>query len=141
MILSLIAKRKKKMRLFSIQLLNLLFVWHDGYKKKKTGQKLKLFSDIWLSILFKEDFMLGNPNAQRIALKKTFCSKSSPRLILSIFEQKQVFLSGMRCALGFPKIKSSLRQQLFFDYFFFTWPKFFLLRVSLPRQTAKHENI
>ena len=51
--------------------------------------------------------MLGNPNAQRIALKKTFCSKSSPRLILSIFEQK-VFLSGMRCALGFPNIKSSI---------------------------------
>ena len=43
----------------------------------------------------------------RITFKKTFCSRSSARLILDFFEQK-VFLRGIRCALGFPNIKYSL---------------------------------
>ena len=51
--------------------------------------------------------MLGNPNAQRIPLKKTFCSKMLKINLEDDFEQK-VFLSGMRCALGFPNIKSSM---------------------------------
>ena len=54
-----------------------------------------------------EDFMLGNPNAQRIQLKKTFCSKMLKINLEDDFEQK-VFLSGMRCALGFSNIKSSI---------------------------------
>ena len=74
-----------------------------------------LFEYLFFRLGLKEDFMLGNPNAQRIPLKKLFCSKSSPRLILSIFEQK-VFLSGMCCALQFPNIKSS-RCQFHFNIF------------------------
>ena len=50
--------------------------------------------------------MLGNPNAQRIPLKKTFCSKMLKINRGADFEQT-VFLSAMRCALGFPNIKSS----------------------------------
>ena len=44
-----------------------------------------------------EDFMLGNPNAQRIPLKKTFCSEMLKINLEDDFEQK-VFLSAMRCA-------------------------------------------
>ena len=50
--------------------------------------------------------MLGNPNAQRIAVKKTFCSKMLKINRRDDFEQK-VFLTAIRCALGFPNIKSS----------------------------------
>ena len=51
--------------------------------------------------------MLGNTNAQRIQLKKTFCSKMLKINLEDDIEQK-VFLSSMRCALGFPNIKSSI---------------------------------
>ena len=60
----------------------------------------------------REDFMLGNPNAQRIPLKKTFCSKMLKINLADDFEQK-VFLSAMRCALGFPNIKSSKGTKLY----------------------------
>ena len=53
-----------------------------------------------------ENFMLGNTSAQRIPLKQIFCSKMLQINRGDDFEQK-VFLSAMRCALGFPNIKSS----------------------------------
>jgi len=73
----------------------------------KKGKKMKLQSQNLVQLV-EEDFMLGNPNSQRAAhsTQKTFCSKMLKINRGDDFEQK-VFLSAMRCALGFPNIKSS----------------------------------
>ena len=119
-----------KVKFFRGILRQLSVLLKNNFKKKK-GQRsevIKKFDVFFYKIheiqtqIALEDFMLEDPNAQRIPLKKTFCSKMLKINLRDDFEQK-VFLSAMHCALGFPNIKSSFGNNSFFRCWFYNKEK------------------
>ena len=90
-----------------------------------------VFFFLFVESFLQEDFTLGNPNAQRISLKKTFCSKMLKINQGDDFEQK-VFFEWYALRVGISQHKILSRKQNFFVLKFCPF---------LPKKTLKKKKI